>query len=196
VTETSTQQQLAFLVDRSEIIECLNRYARGMDRLDRDLARSAYHDGAIDDHVGFVGPVEDFLDWAFSFHAGQVCHQHYLTNHHIDLDGDQAHVETYYLFIGTEQDPEAALTVFGGRYIDRFERRAGRWGITVRLCLVEWATDPRSLLPEGAAAMVAATGTIARNPTDSSYDRPLVPRRTELPEQVHSEYRPSLPDRQ
>jgi hypothetical protein len=172
--ERSLRQQL----DKSEIWDCLVRYARGMDRLDRALARSAYHDGAIDDHVGFVGEVDEFLDWAFAYHRGQVRHQHYLTNSHMELDGDQAHVETYYMFIGTERDPSAPLTVFGGRYIDRFERRDGRWGIAVRICLVEWATDPRSLLSAEAAEFVAVAGTVARDATDSSYERPLQPRRT------------------
>jgi hypothetical protein len=167
-------------VDRAEILDCITRYARGMDRLDRDLARSAYHDGAIDDHVGFVGEVDDFLDWAFAYHGGQTRHQHYVTNHHVELDGDVAHAETYYMFVGTERDPTAPLTVFGGRYVDRFERRAGRWGIAVRVCLVEWATDPTSLLPAEAAQMLAATGTVARDATDSSYERPLRPRRTSM----------------
>ena len=120
---------------------------RGMDRLDRELARSAYHEGAIDDHVGFVGEVDDFLDWAFAYHGGQVRHQHYITNHHVELDGDEAHAETYYMFIGTERDPAAPLTVFGGRYVDRFERREGKWGIAVRLCLVEWATTRNRSCP-------------------------------------------------
>ncbi len=174
----NTERKLLELVDRAEITDCLTRYARGMDRLDRELARSAYHDGAIDDHVGFVGEVDDFLDWAFAYHGEQVRHQHYLTNQHLELDGDEAHSETYYMFIGTERDPAAPLTVFGGRYVDRFERRGGRWGIAVRLCLVEWATDPKSLLPADTSDFVAATGTVARNSTDSSYERPLEPRRT------------------
>jgi hypothetical protein len=167
-------------LDRAEILDCVTRYARGMDRLDRELARSAYHEGAIDDHVGFVGGVDEFLDWAFSYHGGQVRHQHYVTNHFVELDGDEAHAETYYMFVGTERDPSSALTVFGGRYIDRFERRDGKWGIVVRLCLVEWATDPHSLLPAEAADMLAATGTLARDATDSSYERPLRPRRTTM----------------
>ena len=108
-------------------------------------------------------------------------HQHYLTNHHVELDGDEAHAETYFMFIGTERDP-AALTVFGGRYVDRFERREGKWGIVVRICLVEWATDPKSLLPADAADALAATGTIARDATDSSYERPLQPRRMAMTE--------------
>lgn len=175
-----TERKLLEQLDRSEILDCLTRYPRGMDRLDRELARSAYHEGAIDDHVGFVGEVDDFLDWAFTYHGGQVRHQHYITNHSVELNGDEAHAETYYMFIGTESDPALPLTVFGGRYVDRFERREGKWGIAVRLCLVEWATDPKSLLPPDAAEMLAATGIIARNATDSSYHRPLRPRRTTM----------------
>ena len=175
-----TEQKLREQLDRAEILDCVSRYARGMDRLDRALVRSAYHDDAIDDHVGFVGKVDDFLDWAFGYHEGQIRHQHYVTNHHAELDGDEAHAETYYMFIGTERDPAFPLTVFGGRYVDRFERREGKWGIAVRLCLVEWATSPKSLLPADAADALAGTGTIARDSTDSSYERPLQPRRTAM----------------
>jgi hypothetical protein len=173
------EQRVRALSDRSEILDCLTRYARGMDRLDRDLARSAYHDDAIDDHVGFAGPVDDFLDWAFAYHGGQVRHQHYVGNHTIDVDGDSAHAETYYLFIGTDRDEDAPLTVTGGRYIDRFERRDGKWGIAARVCLVEWQTAAESLLKTPAVDYISATcGTVARDRSDCSYERPLAVRRT------------------
>ena len=45
------------------------------------LLRSAYHDGAVDDHVGFVGEVDEFIDWAFAYHSTQTRYQHYLLNH-------------------------------------------------------------------------------------------------------------------
>src|SRR5262249_48533713 len=106
-TDAELARQVRALTDRAEILDCLSRYARGMDRFDRALARSAYHDDAVDDHIGFVGPVDDFLDWAYGYHGGQVRHQHYLTNHSIEIDGDDAHVETYYLFLGTERDEDA-----------------------------------------------------------------------------------------
>jgi hypothetical protein len=166
-------QRVRALADRAEIIDCLSRYARGMDRLDRDLARSAYHDDAIDDHIGFVGHVDDFLDWAFAYHGGQVRHQHYVTNHSVELDGDDAHVESYYLFVGTERDDAAPLTITGGRYIDHFQRRDGRWAIAKRLCLVEWQTNAPALLHSAAVEFIATHGTIARDGTDSSYERPL-----------------------
>jgi hypothetical protein len=61
--------RLQEMIDRADIHDCMVRYARGMDRRDRDLLRSAYHDGAIDDHVGFVGLVDDFIDWALPYHS-------------------------------------------------------------------------------------------------------------------------------
>ena len=164
----------AELADRADILDCMYRYARGMDRLDRELLRSAYHDGAIDDHVGFVGPVDDFIDWAFSYHASQTRHQHYLMNHTVELDGDEAHAETYYLFVGTERDPAKPLTITGGRYVDRLARRGARWGIVARVCLVEWQTESTSLLTPEAIEFLAPIQTVARDRTDTSYDRPLV----------------------
>jgi len=168
--------RLSALADRSEILECVTRYCRGMDRLDRDLARSAYHDDAVDDHVGFVGPVDGFLDWSFGYHDTQVRHQHYVTNHTVELDGDVAHGETYYLFVGTWRDEAKPLTITGGRYLDRFEKRDGRWAIAARVCNVEWMTEAPSLLTGPAVDFVASRSTISRDRTDTSYDRPLVPR--------------------
>ena len=43
-----TERKLREWLDQAEILDCITRYARGMDRLDRALARSAYHEGAID----------------------------------------------------------------------------------------------------------------------------------------------------
>ena len=65
-TDAELRERITRLEDRAEIRDCMMRYARGMDRRDRELLRSAYHDGAVDDHVGFVGEVDDFIDWAFA----------------------------------------------------------------------------------------------------------------------------------
>ena len=132
------RDQVRLLTDRSEIWDCMLRYARGIDRQDRALLRSAYHDGAVDDHVGFVGVVDDFIDWALAYHSTQTRYQHYLLNHTVDIDGDEAHAETYYLFVGTDREPANHMTISGGRYIDRLERRDGRWAIADRVCLVEF----------------------------------------------------------
>ncbi len=172
-----THARLQELLDRHDILDCLNRYARGMDRLDRELARSAYHDDAVDDHVGLVGYVDDFLDWAFGYHNSQIRHQHYITNSSVDLDGDVAHVESYYFFVGTDRDEAAPLTVSGGRYIDRFERRDGRWAIADRVCTVEWRTELANIFTGEAVAFSKVVGPVTRDRTDLSFERPLKLRR-------------------
>lgn len=177
MTDDALRAKIQELSDRADILDCMHRYARGMDRLDRELLRSAYHDGAVDDHAGFVGPVEEFIDWAFAYHASQTRHQHYLVNHTAEIDGDEAHAETYYLFIGTDRDPEKPLTITGGRYIDRLARRSNRWGIVARVCLVEWITESTSLLKGPALDFLVPIQTVARDRSDQSYDRPLVVRR-------------------
>lgn len=167
--------RLRELIDREEILACLHRYTRGMDRLDRELARSAYHDGAIDVHRDLVKTVDDFLDWAFAYHADQMLHQHYMTNHTIELDGDTAHVETYYTFVGRYPDRATPLSVAGGRYLDRFERRHGRWAIAARVCTLEWVTRLDSLQRGPAVDDGALTEgfTVARDRADVSYQRPM-----------------------
>ena len=92
-TDSDLVAEVRRLNARAEIRDCIGRYARGVDRRDRELLRSAYHDGAIDDHVGFVGEVDDFIDWAFAYHSTQTRYQHYLLNHTADVVDDTAHAE-------------------------------------------------------------------------------------------------------
>jgi hypothetical protein len=181
-TEAELLERVVRLEDRAEIRACMMRYARGMDRRDRELLRSAYHDGAVDDHVGFVGEVDDFIDWAFAYHATQTRYQHYLLNHTAEIVGDEAHAETCYLFVGTDREPANHMTLSGGRYVDRLERRDGRWAIADRVCVVEWNAESTSLITDEVIAMMAGSMKVARhNRTAPSYDRPLVASRADAP---------------
>jgi len=165
------------LADRRQILDCLHRYTRGVDRLDRELVLSAYHEDAIDDHGAFVGTAEDFVDWALPYHAeNQQATNHLLLNHTCDLDGDNAHTETYCLYVGVNVD--GTIDVIGNRYVDRLERREGRWAIARRVCVAEWVSslpgaaeiDP---LLRQAVEFLKANATTARDRTDVSYQRPL-----------------------
>lgn len=160
------------LVDRAEIHDCVIRYCRGQDRLDADLVRSAYHEDAVDDHVAFVGGVEGLIDWSFSQYDDLARHQHFVMNHHAEIDGDAAHAETYYIFTGAPTG-DGPFSMTGGRYVDRFERRDGRWAIAARSVVVEWMTQTPSLLGPAAYEAMADAGTVARDRTDVSYARPL-----------------------
>jgi hypothetical protein len=150
-----------------EVRSCLMRYARGLDRHDAALAKSAYHADARDDHVLYVGSGHGLVEWANRQHAATVhTHQHYIMNVSIELDGDQAHVESYWMFAGTLAGH--ANTLGGGRYVDRFERREGRWGIAARQLIVEWWQDPAEI------EMLQRLGVpSAQGPADPSYRRPL-----------------------
>jgi hypothetical protein len=65
-------------------------------------------------------------------------------------------------------------TLHFGRYIDRFERRNGRWAIAARACVIEWHAALGSLpMPPEALAAYAAVGPTTRDRTDKSYQRPL-----------------------
>jgi hypothetical protein len=174
------------LQDRQAINDCLMTYSRAVDRLDRELLLSIYHDDAIDDHGVFVGTPEEFADWVIPMHTKtHLSHQHCIFNSTCDLDGDVAHTETYYMFVGLNRtgDPFA---MSGGRYLDRLEKRDGRWAIALRVCVRDWA--PLTEIPEvlDQAGMTVVKGLSeeikelmrsgkqpARDRSDPSYERPL-----------------------
>jgi hypothetical protein len=162
---------LQALIDRQAISDCLLRYTRGVDRVDEDLIRSAFFPDAIDYHPATsAGDIEDFLATWLPRQSGRHLAQHYITNQSIDLDGDQAHVETYWLCVVKQLDSEAG-DALGGRYLDRFERREGEWRIAKRVVVPEW----HSRLDF--APMRRPTGTehwTRRDRRDLSYSRPLV----------------------
>jgi len=165
------------LLDRQAVLDCMTRYTRGVDRLDRELLLSAYHADAIDDHGLFVGSPAAFADWALPHHREyQRVTNHMILNHSCELDGDTAHSETYCLYVGINKT--GTVDVLGNRYVDRLERRAGVWAIALRICAVEWVSNlpgEADVSPQMHQAVKAlmVNATTARDRTDISYQRPL-----------------------
>ena len=170
---TANAGQLQELFDRQNILDCIHRYCRAVDRLDRELLLSVYHDDAVDDHGPYVGPPEGFADWAFADHRrSHVLTRHIVTNHSCELAGDVAHTETYWIFTGIKR--EGPPTIHFGRYLDRFERREGRWAIAARVCLIEHHALLAQLpMPPETCALLQSNGVAARDRSDLSYMRPL-----------------------
>jgi hypothetical protein len=162
--------ELRALLDKQAIFECVNRYARGLDRHDDEMVGSAYHEGARDHHGDFLGDPADFIPWANELHAADwVAHHHHLTTHTVELDGDVAHAETY--CIGTFlRKSEPVVDMAGGRYVDRLERRDGEWKIVDREVVIEWVCAAESTASRFSAGPYP-DGTWDR--TDLSYRRPL-----------------------
>ncbi len=139
VAQAINNQALQALLDKQEIHEVLMRYCRGVDRCDAELIRSAYHPGAIDNHGYFQGPVEEFIPWILNAHQDFLSTSHAVCNEMVELDGDKGYGEAYVIvFLRFERDNEKWDLSFGGRYIDRFERRDGSWRIAERTVLREW----------------------------------------------------------
>lgn len=171
--DSRMETKLRELIDRNEIWQVLQRYGRGLDRLDRELVRSCYFDDAIEDHGTYVGYPDDFIDWANGTSTNFLETHHGVMNHHCELDGDDAYAETYYLFIGVAQKPPHLMSM--GRYIDHFQRRNGEWRIANRVALIE----KNFALSDYPSAGMAGTIEIplgSRDKSDFSYQRPLRPR--------------------
>src|SRR5882672_7928300 len=135
------------LAAKQEIHELVLRYCRGVDRLDLDLVRSTYHPDGVDHHTGFDGPIDDYLVWvagALSRFRGTM---HLVGNHLVELDGDLAVAETYGTAVHWGDPPDDPRRNFtsGFRYVDRVERRAGRWAVAERWAVREWTRSDAGL---------------------------------------------------
>jgi hypothetical protein len=151
---------------RREITDCLHRNCRGIDRMDVDLVRSAYHDDGYDDHGDyFRGGVEDYLAWVMPVLSSRFTStMHTLSNITIEVAGDTARSESYLIAYHVSAGT-GALRVFGARYIDRFARRDGiGWRIAHRTLVSEWQVEQPGIVP-------TPPGTVApaRDRTDPSY---------------------------
>ncbi len=162
------QAEVTELRDRQEILACLHRYAKGLDRRDWDLFASAYHADAIDQHGDFVGGPDGLVEYVSGLMADWDYSVHFLDLNNLEIEGDVAHSECYVLFTQQRVDG-TGLDFGGGRYVDRLERRSGAWAIAARRVVVDWSARAESVT--FADVPSARTGTFDRN--DPSYQRPL-----------------------
>lgn len=123
-----------------EIHEVVLRYCRGVDRLDLDLVRSAYHPDGIDHHTGFDGSIDEYIPWVSAALARLGGTMHLVGNHLATVDADRAVAETYGTAVHWGDPPDDARRNFtsGFRYVDRMECRDGRWAIVERWAVREW----------------------------------------------------------
>ncbi|MBT2186874.1 nuclear transport factor 2 family protein [Sphingobium nicotianae] len=168
-----------YLKDRTQIIDALNRYTRGLDRMDRELAMSAFHPDATDDRDAPYDTVgqkergrhpfgrEARIDWLMEVLKPYKYTAHYITNFTIDIQGDEAHTETYVITAVLETEPGDWCVLGGARYIDRLVRYEDRWVIMHREVPLDFnvIVGTRRLPPETTWSL--------RNRDDRSYARPL-----------------------
>ena len=126
---------LQALVDKQAITEALYRYCRSVDRLDHALGHSVFHEDSHADYGEGVsqGPGRGCIDTIIRQHDGLTSHSHQVSNVLIALDGNQAGSEAYMTGTMRMQREGKEFQIFvRARYLDRWEKREGRWGIVRR----------------------------------------------------------------
>lgn len=116
----SNPEQLAIAARLRELVL---QVCRGLDRGDEALVGECFHPHAE------IPAIE----------AGHGFSQHVVTNVLVlDLTEDTALAESYWQH--RRAGPDGDLAQAFGRYVDRFERRAGKWRIAERQTTTEWSS--------------------------------------------------------
>jgi hypothetical protein len=143
------------LVAHRQISDAIKRAARGSDRLDKEIFLSAFHPGAIDHHGYHTGTCEEHAEMMEKRHMSEVISSlHLLGNYYIEVDGESANCETYFLAIQRMRRSGGVEELMaGGRYLDRCALRDDEWRIVERHVLIDWTNkedDPNaSMLRKG-----------------------------------------------
>jgi hypothetical protein len=134
-----TDARLQNLADKLELTELVARLARAVDRMDRDGIVACYSAKSFDDHGRFRGSGEEFADFICNtpgFTTASPFMYHLLGQSLFDVDGDEAHGETYFAY-WMQTEPDKLYQAIG-RYLDYFQRGADGWRLTYRRVVMEW----------------------------------------------------------
>lgn len=138
-------EQLDELTARAQISEVLLDYARGNDRLDQTLLRSCFWPESTHKHGKFDGKSSDFIGFAMKILATVKFTAHHISNISIQVKGDRALSECYYLAHHRRDRKEGdgeEDAWFEGRYLDDLERRNSVWKIIRRRGLADYSPPP------------------------------------------------------
>jgi hypothetical protein len=164
--------QVEYLLDRQAILDVVMRHARGHDRHDVELMNSCFWPDGYDEHGSWVTAGPDYGATANTWHEGGFfLHNHNITNHSCEVDGDTAHSESYVIGTMLPRQTPGRAKFTAGRYIDRLEKRDGEWRILVRRSVIDEEIEGEMNWPQGSLPAAFPKGTWDKN--DLSYVRPL-----------------------
>lgn len=175
--DAQTLQTLLITADRQAIVNVLGTYCRAIDRLDLELLKSVYHADGFDDHGAMKLNAHEFAEKIVEkLRCLCTYSMHTITQTVIDVKGDKAKSEAYYLGYHTIAAGAASIEAFfgptylaeqrakgnldrphaymcGGRYIDILHKRDGQWRIFNRRITNEFTiSQPESDHSEGMPA--------------------------------------------
>jgi len=172
------------LISRQKVYDVLTRYCRALDRCDIDLMRSVYWEDGIDDHGVFSGNAAEFAEFIISeIQNWFEITMHAIMNVHMEIEGDVACTESYLFAYHKVRGDKAKVEeifgsrylkqfewsrveglphhfFFGGRYVDRLERRGDEWRIAKRVVVMDWNENGLSgeILDQGMFAILHPRG--------------------------------------
>lgn len=134
---------LAWLRDRAVIKELYNRYAYGVDSIDMGLVRSVFHPDCVVVGTMEEGTLDDYLEGMEAGLAAYDATMHFKGNQYVEIDGDEAFVETWVVAYHMEapSSPIDSL-VLALRYKDDLVRAGDDWQIIRREAVRQWHTGP------------------------------------------------------
>ena len=175
--DAKTLQLIQETADRQAIENVLGTYCRALDRLDLELLKSVYHADGFDDHGSMKLNAHEFAEQVIAKMRGICVYgMHTITQTVIEVKGDKATSEAYYMGLHITASGEEAIGQFfgpkylekqrtqgnldkrheyicGGRYIDILHKRDGQWKIFRRKMTNEFAIcRPESACTEGVPA--------------------------------------------
>jgi hypothetical protein len=168
---TATAITLDTLQSRHAVQQLLLTYCRAVDRLDSELLASIFHPdaGVITGHFNGSGSdfARDITAWC---RANTRRTFHTVSNQWFDIQGDSAVAESYVIAVQTAPDAEGndRDMLVGGRYLDKFERRAGVWKIAQHTFVLDWniSQPTTAIFSEGMYAQMLQGG---HKPNDPLY---------------------------
>jgi len=167
------ERKVQNLTDRQEILDCIVSTSRGNDRFDAERISGSYHTDGL--HELGQKRISGTEYGAHANHAhAAICevNLHNVTMHACEIDGDVAHAESYVIGLFLDKGCETAR-ILAGRYIDRLEKRDGRWRIVLRRATVEIPLEGKAILPNRKTVHDSGYLKGSRDRSDPSYQRPL-----------------------
>jgi ketosteroid isomerase-like protein len=134
--------ELLPLIEKERIRELFARWTRAADRADDDGIANCYTEDSVDSHGPFLGTGREFAERPLRHSDAVISTTHSLGQSIIDLDGDKAYCETYFLCPEVRKfDGDVLYIQIMGRYLDVVRKVSGRWLIESRRVVIDWAAE-------------------------------------------------------
>ncbi len=148
-----TATTAAQVVDERDVLDTVHRFAAGMDLRDWVAYRAVFADEVVVDYTSYRGgevvtvAADAWVERVRRRFSTMLATQHSLTNHRIEVDGDDALCRTYLeaMHVALVDDVEE-WCVIGGEYRDRLRRTPDGWEIVLKRLDVRWITGNRAVL--------------------------------------------------